>query len=86
MEWQDSSDDAAVQFVLEMVHDNLTSLAAESSLMLDYQFMNHAGPLQTVLDSYGPTNLDRLRSVAQTYDPTGLLQNLQNDGFLLRKL
>lgn len=48
--------------------------------------MNHASYTQDVLASYGAKNLDRLSSVAEKVDPKKMFQNLQNDGFLLRKL
>lgn len=54
--------------------------------MLDFVFMNDACATQPVLASYGADNVRRLRDTAARYDPEGVFQTLQNDGFLLRKL
>ncbi|KAI1337312.1 FAD-binding domain-containing protein [Xylariaceae sp. FL0016] len=85
-EWQDEADGAAVEQDLNVVHDSISSLAAAKGLMLDFEFMNHASPSQDVLKSYGPSNLDTLKSVAASYDPGQVFQFLQNNGYLLRKV
>jgi FAD/FMN-containing dehydrogenase len=36
--------------------------------------------------SYGEDNVEKLKDVAAKYDPDGVFQQLQNDGFLLRKV
>ncbi|KAI1213726.1 FAD-binding domain-containing protein [Annulohypoxylon truncatum] len=85
VEWQDEADDAVAQRTIEALQDSIDGLSRDRDLLLDFQFMNHAGPTQKVLESYGEANFDQLKSVAQRYDPNGLFQNLQNNGFLVGK-
>lgn len=61
-------------------------LARASGDHLEFEFMNDASQTQTVLASYGPDNLDKLRKTAAKYDPKGVFQVLQNGGNLLRRL
>ncbi|RYC64482.1 hypothetical protein CHU98_g1717 [Xylaria longipes] len=74
------------QQTLNALDGNLRSIAKSRGKLMRYQFMNDASFMQTVLDSYGSDNLARLRSVAAHYDPTVVFQEIQNDGFLLRKI
>ncbi|RYP11349.1 hypothetical protein DL765_007812 [Monosporascus sp. GIB2] len=86
VEWDDEADDVTAQQTSNSFREVLETTAEEQDLLLRYRFMNHASFMQTVLDSYGPENVERFRSVSATYDPEGVFQELQNDGFLLRKL
>lgn len=47
--------------------------------------MNDASYTQKILDSYSGET-EGLEKVANKYDPNALFQELQGDGFLLRKL
>ncbi|KAI1348041.1 hypothetical protein F5Y01DRAFT_328885 [Xylaria sp. FL0043] len=85
-EWpEDDQDEVARQAVSTMVNA-VQDLARASGHLLQYLCMNFADSTQDVLSSYGLANLQLLRNVAAQYDPEGVFQNLQNDGFLLRKV
>lgn len=86
VQWDDEADDVAGQQTSDSFRGSLETTAQSQDLLLRYRFMNHASFTQTVLDTYGPENVERFRSVAATYDPQGIFQELQNDGFLLRKI
>ncbi|KAJ8120180.1 hypothetical protein ONZ43_g3045 [Nemania bipapillata] len=86
VEWDDETKDAQAQQTLKTMDGNLRSIAQSRGELIRYQFMNDASFMQTVLDSYGEDNLARLRSTAKHYDPSRVFQELQNDGFLLRKI
>jgi hypothetical protein len=59
-------------------------LAAEERCMLHrFVFQNHAFDEQNVFESYGTTNLRRLRSILQQVDPDGVFQKLQPGYFKL---
>ncbi|KAI0530099.1 FAD-binding domain-containing protein [Xylaria digitata] len=86
LEWAEAKDDFAAQQLSAELVSGVQSLANERGRLLKFHFMNHASYTQDVLDSYGKENLKRLRSAAESADPKRMFQNLQNDGFLLRKL
>ena len=43
-------------------------LARTSGDFLQFEFMNDASPAQTVLQSYGPAKLQKMRDAAIAYD------------------
>ncbi|KAF2867471.1 hypothetical protein BDV95DRAFT_610863 [Massariosphaeria phaeospora] len=53
---------------------------------LPFLYMNDATRDQSPLASYPAANIAKLKTIAQKYDPKGVFQKLQNDGFLLSKL
>jgi hypothetical protein len=74
-------------------HELLTSygadveaLAKDRSVFHPYQFMNDASYSQNPLESYGAENGEIMRLVSLVYDPSGVFQALQNNGFLLSKM
>ena len=86
MEWKDEADDVEAGEALSELTEGMRALARAKGRLLDYIFMNDASAGQNVLASYGEENFRRLRDAAARYDPDGVFQNLQNDGFLLRKV
>ncbi|KAI1470983.1 FAD-binding domain-containing protein [Daldinia caldariorum] len=86
LEWADAKDDTNAQQLSEELLEGLQSLAQDQNHLLNFHFMNHASFTQNVLGSYGTDNVKRLESVAKSLDPSRIFQDLQNDGFLLRKL
>lgn len=85
-EWpkDDGCDDATVQNAVNVMGRSVQSLAKERGLLLDHLCMTFATASQKVLRSYGAENVKRMQDVASKYDPEGVFQNLQKDGFLLR--
>ncbi|KAL8946771.1 MAG: hypothetical protein Q9222_006883 [Ikaeria aurantiellina] len=83
--WKSAGDDAAAQKALlslcSAVHDSATA----NSVSLPFLFMNDANYAQDVLSSYGAASKAQMKAVAKKYDPQGLFQTQQNDGFLLAK-
>ena len=57
---------------------------AEGSL-LPFIYSNNGNVDSKVLAGYGKKNLDFIKKTAKKYDPLGIMQRLQNDGFLVRK-
>lgn len=64
----------------------MRNIAEGKGQLLDLIFMNDASVSQNVLASYGADNVRRLQETAAKYDPDGVFQKQQKDGFLLRKL
>lgn len=86
VEWFDDDADDAAHYALNSLGKHVISSAEERGKLLEYQFMNDASYTQTILDSYGSENVNMLKDVARKYDPEGVFQKLQHDGFLLKKL
>lgn len=84
--WDDATDDSAMFALADNITSSLTSLAKQKGVLLPYLFMNTAGGNQPVLQSFGQANVQTIQKVAAKYDPNGVFQSLQNDGYLLRKI
>lgn len=84
-EWpKDGSDDAAAQNAVDTMGERVKSLAKEKGLLLDFLCMTFATSSQNVLRSYDAENIKRMKDAASKYDPEGVFQDLQNNGFLIR--
>ncbi|KAL8904440.1 MAG: hypothetical protein Q9207_003269 [Kuettlingeria erythrocarpa] len=85
VQWESSADDAAAQQALlagcNAVHDT----ASSNGVFLPFLFMNDANYVQDVLGSYGAASKAQLEAVARKYDPQGLFQKQQNNGYLLSR-
>ncbi|KAI0409943.1 FAD-binding domain-containing protein [Xylaria palmicola] len=85
-EWPEDDQDQVARQAVSTTVKAVQDIAIEKGLLLEYLCMNFADSTQDVRGSYGSANLQKLRDVAAQYDPQGVFQNLQNDGFLLRKV
>lgn len=85
-EWPRDRDDAAAQRAADIMAQNVQELAREKGLLLGFLCMSFASSSQDVLRSYGADNVKRIQDAAAKYDPEGVFQKFQNDGFLLRNL
>lgn len=84
--WTDSTQDESIWNISQQITQRCTAATKAKGVSLPYLFMNTAGKAQDVLDSYGAANVATIRKTAAKYDPTKVFQNLQNDGFLIRKI
>lgn len=81
--WDDQSDDDTVY---EWVHSFWTQVIAKAQDMgiyNEYIYMNYASMFQDPITGYGEANKDRLRKIANVYDPSGVYQTLQPGYFKL---
>ncbi|KAI1395905.1 hypothetical protein F4819DRAFT_166712 [Hypoxylon fuscum] len=85
-EWESDGNDAVIEGTLVALMERAEKLAMDRELLLSYRSMSFAHSSQNVLRSYGTGNMKRLQETASEYDPKGLFQDLQNNGFLLRNL
>ena len=84
-EWPKDNDvDDLVEAAVDTMASTVQSLAQERGLLLDTFCMSFASSRQKVLRSYGTDNIRRMQDAAAKYDPDGVFQKLQNNGFLLR--
>ncbi|KAK8880052.1 FAD-dependent monooxygenase [Apiospora arundinis] len=85
VQWADSANDGEALAAIRGFTDRVEELLKKRGLFLRTKMMNDAGDAQNVLGSYGEENLKRLKDVSARYDPLGVFQKLQNNGFLLSK-
>ncbi|KAJ5608677.1 6-hydroxy-D-nicotine oxidase [Penicillium herquei] len=84
-EWpQNDGDDIAAQKAVATMAEGVETMANEKGLLLEFKSMSFATGSQKVLGSYGAENVKQMQEIAAKYDPEGLFQSFQNDGFLLR--
>lgn len=84
-EWpKDLSNGATVVEAHDELVRGVEKLAREQGQLLDYLCPSFARASQKVIGSFGEDNLKKMKEVAAKYDPEGVFQKLQNDGFLLR--
>lgn len=84
--WTDDAHDAVGVKVVQTLIKRKKSAAADAEKFLDFEFMNDSNPAQSPLAHYGDASIALMKETASKYDPTGVFQTLQNDGFLLSKI
>ncbi|KAI1824499.1 FAD-binding domain-containing protein [Xylaria intraflava] len=82
--YDDPAHDDLVRDVTGRVTQKCIAAAKEKKLDLPYLFAGVASKEQEVLQGYGDESIAFMQTVAAKYDPEGVFQRLQNDGFLLR--
>lgn len=65
---------------VEALVDQVKAFAGPDRLC-PWLYLNYAHDTQKVLESYGPSNLQKIRDVAAKYDPQGVFQRLWPGGF-----
>lgn len=85
-EWPKEGNDDAAQKAVDIMTENVQSLAKARNLLLNFKCMSFASGCQKVLGSYGAENIKAMQEVAINYDPEGVFQKQQYGGFLLRDI
>ncbi|KAK4161755.1 hypothetical protein QBC43DRAFT_357294 [Cladorrhinum sp. PSN259] len=75
----------AYPLVKQWVED-IKTYAASVDGMLPWIYLNYADKSQDPLRSYGEDNLQKIRDVAEKYDPQGVFQTLCPGGFKISKV
>lgn len=86
VQYLDPKDDDAAHSAVSKVAAFVRTTAARMGLLLPFIFMNDCNWQEDPIASYGAENVARLKRVSKKYDPGKIFQNLQGDGFLLRKV
>ncbi|KAH8651349.1 hypothetical protein BX600DRAFT_516920 [Xylariales sp. PMI_506] len=81
--WADAADDDAIHAAYGNWLQRATEAARSRGLDHPYLYMNYASQFQDPIASYGKKNAQRLRDVAQKYDPEAFFQKLQPGYFKL---
>ncbi|KAF3029597.1 hypothetical protein E8E12_000208 [Didymella heteroderae] len=75
--WTSPIDDNRISRFNNDTINRVQAEAAKKGLNNDYIYMNYASSYQSVISSYGAGNQKRLNSVAQFFDPSRFLKELQ---------
>ena len=86
VDWRNASDDTRVRAAPIAVTGKWRELGEQRGLTVPFLFMNDASSDQNPLSLYGVKNLAKLKNVSKKYDPSQMMQRLQNGGFLLSKV
>ena len=79
------ADDALVAQVLEDVVNQQKQLLQKSDYLIDYLYLNYADISQPVLQSWGESNIGKLRAASKKYDHKGVFQTQVPGGFKIPK-
>ncbi|KAL8907981.1 MAG: hypothetical protein Q9171_005643 [Xanthocarpia ochracea] len=79
------ADDALVRQVLEELVNQQKQLLKKSDYLIDYLYLNYADISQPVLQSWGESNIDKLRAASKKYDHKGVFQTQVPGGFKIPK-
>ena len=85
VQWQSAADSQAALAAVQATCGAVKDASVANAVSLPNLFQNDANYAQDVLASYGAPNLARLKATATKYDPDGVFQTLQNNGFLVSK-
>ncbi|KAL1859788.1 hypothetical protein Daus18300_009378 [Diaporthe australafricana] len=81
--WDSAELDDLIEDEMSKLIDKVETVAEERGESKGFVYMNYAGSTQKVFERYGPENFERLRDVAEKYDPDGLLQQYWKGYFQL---
>ncbi|KAK7757764.1 hypothetical protein SLS62_000142 [Diatrype stigma] len=81
--WWNSEDDEAMRIAGESMYAEIEAAAKEQGSHMRYIFMNDANERQSVIASYGPENVQRMRQVQKKYDPEQVFDRLLAGAFKL---
>ena len=62
-----------------------TAKAKKEGSLLPFVYANNGNVDSKPLRNYGKQNFDFIKQTAKKYDPNGVMQKLQNDGFKISK-
>lgn len=81
--WDNEADDKGIIKAISEMMDKITAEANASNKFNEYIYMNYASQFQSVVESYGAANHERLVQIARKYDPHEVFQKLQPGYFKL---
>lgn len=84
-DWKNPADEDRVRESVRKIVDAAEYAAKTNGTYLPFKYANYASRDQDPLASYGDENLQKLRDIANKYDPEGVFQKLLNGGWLLSK-
>lgn len=83
--YTNKADDALVAQVLTDMVNQQKQLLKKSQDLIDFLYLNYADISQQVLQSWGSSNVDKLKAASKKYDPSGVFQTQVPGGFKIPK-
>lgn len=83
--WKNRTDDDRLYAAAQKLFADIDAASATAGVSSPFKYLNYAAAWQDPLAGYGTANLDRLKKVAETYDPNGVFQKQCPGGFKLSK-
>ncbi|KAH7024746.1 uncharacterized protein B0I36DRAFT_366662 [Microdochium trichocladiopsis] len=81
--WSDPAYDDQVYAAAQKWHSSVQAYTASMGKGHRFEFANYAAKFQNVMASYGPENLQFLRTVSRKYDPKQIFQRSVRGGYKL---
>ncbi len=83
--YTNKADDTLVIQVLTDIVNQQKQLLKKSNYLIDFLYLNYADISQQVLQSWGSSNVNKLRAASEKYDPSGVFQTQVPGGFKIPK-
>lgn len=83
--WENAKDDDVIYKAQQRTEERINKVADEMGLASGYKYTNYASQSQDPFAGYGQANKERLRLIAEKYDPNGVFQELSPGGFKVTK-
>lgn len=83
--YTNKADDALVAQVLTDVVNQQKQLLKKSNYLIDFIYLNYADISQQVLQSWGSSNVNKLKAASKKYDLSGVFQTQVPGGFKIPK-
>ncbi|KAK6334695.1 hypothetical protein TWF718_010142 [Orbilia javanica] len=78
--WTSARDDEAVAELTTKVITRFEKAAKDAGKLSDFEYLNYAGPKQSLMSGYGTESIRRLQSVKAMYDPKNVFGTLLPGG------
>lgn len=85
MDWKNKSESSVGSDRIDAFTAQASKLAQDRGVFLPYIYVNDASGKQKPLRSYGHSSFEYIQKIANKYDPAGVMQKLQNNGYLLSR-
>ena len=83
--YTNKADDALVSQVLNDIVNQQKQLLKTKNYLIDFLYLNYADKSQPVYQSWGTSNVNKLKAASKKYDPTAVFQNQVPGGFKIPK-
>ena len=83
--YTNKADDALVAQAITDIVKQQKLLLKKGNYLIDFIYLNYADISQRVLQSWGSSNVNKLKAASKKYDPSGVFQRQVPGGFKIPK-